>query len=62
MSKFCNYAKHPCPDCGSRLMIKEICKDDSGVSYTEKFEICEECGYSHNITDKRNKNTKIEVE
>ncbi len=60
--KFCSYAKHPCPDCGCRMAIEEIRNEEQGVSYVERFEICEECGYSHNITDKRNKNTKIEIE
>jgi len=36
-TKFCNYAKRPCPDCGAKLMVEEIRKDDSGVSYMEKY-------------------------
>lgn len=60
--KFCNYANRPCPDCGAKLLVEEIRKDGNGVSYVEKFEVCDECGYNRNITDKRNKNTKIEIE
>lgn len=60
--KFCKYSKHKCPDCGSRLKIMQLLDDEPGVSYAEKYEVCDECGYQNNITDKRNKNTKIEIE
>jgi predicted RNA-binding Zn-ribbon protein involved in translation (DUF1610 family) len=60
--KFCKYSKHPCPDCGEKLKIMDIISDNSGVSYTERCEVCEECGYQKNITNKRNNNNKIEID
>lgn len=58
---FCRYSKHSCPDCGSKIKIFEFIDDEQGVFYTEIHEVCEECGYQKDITDKRNKNTKIEI-
>jgi len=60
--KFCKYSKHVCPDCGSKLREMLFLDDEVGVSYTERFLVCKECGYQHNITNKRDKNTKIEVD
>lgn len=59
--KFCKYSKHRCPDCDSKMKIVDITNNDSGVSYTKKYEICEECGYEHDITDKRSNNNKVEI-
>lgn len=59
--KFCKYSKRYCPDCDSKMKIIDIIKENNGVSYTEKYEICE-CGFQHNITNKRNNNNKIIIE
>jgi hypothetical protein len=59
--KFCRYSKHICPDCGSKLKEMLFLDDEVGVSYTERFLVCDECDYQENITDKRSKNTKIEI-
>ena len=58
---FCKYSKHFCPDCGSKMRIIEVIEGQSGASYTTRFEECVECGYRHDITDKRSNNTKIEI-
>ncbi|HQF37050.1 MAG TPA: hypothetical protein PLL26_05430 [Candidatus Dojkabacteria bacterium] len=59
--KFCKYSKHPCPDCNGKLKIINIINDEGDVFYTEKYEVCGECGYQNNITDKRNNNNKVEI-
>lgn len=59
--KFRKHLKQSCPDCGGKLKLVDIINDEDGVSYVETFTICSDCDYNEDNTDRRNKNTKLEV-
>jgi Zn ribbon nucleic-acid-binding protein len=59
--RFRKYLKSRCPDCDNKeLRLMDYIDEEDGVSYCETFIVCPECGYEKNVSDKRNKNNKIE--
>jgi hypothetical protein len=60
--KFRKYLNKRCPDCDGKLKLIDITEDENGASYTESYEICDNCGYEENIKDKRSKNNKVEID
>jgi ribosomal protein S27AE len=59
--KFQRKLKKRCPDCESELFLTTHIEEDNGVSYMDSYEECEECGYIEKISNKRNRNNKIEI-
>ena len=60
-TRFQKKLKKKCPDCEGTLSLTTHIKDDEGVSYTDSYEECEECGYVEKLTNKRSRNNKIEI-
>ena len=59
--KFRKYLEYSCPECGGRLKVVDVFDDEEGVSYSHTFMMCVDCDLIEDITDKRNKNSKVEI-
>lgn len=53
--KFRKYLNQRCPECGSKLKLIDSAENVRGVTYTESYKVCDECGYEENIKNKHNK-------
>jgi uncharacterized protein with PIN domain len=49
-----------CPDCGYPIEIVLHSKAINGVIYSDNYEECTECCYQELISNKRNRQNKIE--
>lgn len=63
MGKIRKTLKRKCPECfGTLELVTEVSKDKDGVSYSEDYEKCSECGYKKLIINKHNRPAKYESE
>jgi C4-type Zn-finger protein len=53
--KFRKILSKECPECGGRLKLVDISDDKGDVSYTETFIECEDCDYTEELNNKRNR-------
>jgi DNA-directed RNA polymerase subunit M/transcription elongation factor TFIIS len=58
--RLCRLSKE-CPECGGILEKFEYQDDKNGVLYSSVFIECLTCDYSEDVSNKRNKNNKIEL-